>query len=135
MLIESTKLTPVIQQKLKAVLSKEQLFNVHFENNFDFYFSKGTFHVATVLNHFMKSLEPYIESEVSVRIWGHAEWESQKELDREMEKYEHGADQILSLNKLTAVCSYNADLISESLRRSLINCHGFFMTDDEITKI
>lgn len=70
----------------------------------------------------MKPLEPYIESEVSVRIWGHAEWESQKELDREMEKYEHGADQILSLNKLTAVCSDAA--ISRKPSQSFLRKNG-----------
>ena len=133
--IENNKLFPVIQGKLKPLLSTEQLAKVHYINNFDFYFSKGTFHFATVLNHFTKSIKPYIENEVSVRIWGHVEWGDQKEVDREIEKYENEADQILSLNELTAVCAYDADRVSESLRQSLIKCHEFHMTDNKIVEI
>lgn len=60
LLIENTKMLPVIQQKLKAVLSKEQLSNVHFKNNFDFYFSQRTFNPVVVFNHLVKSLEDHI---------------------------------------------------------------------------
>jgi hypothetical protein len=132
--IENDKLLPSIQEKLKPLLSTEQLAKVHYINNFDFYFSKGTFHPATVFNHFMKSLQPYIENTVSVRMWGHVEWGDQKEIAREIEKYENNVDEMISLNEITAICAYDADRVTESLKNSLIKCHGFFMTDDEITK-
>jgi hypothetical protein len=133
--IENDKLIPIIQEKLKSLLSTEQLAKVHYTNNFDFYCSKGTFHPATVFNHFIKSLEPYIENTVSIRTWGHVEWGDPKDIDREIGKYENDVDQMVSLNEITAVCAYDADRVTESLKNSLIKCHGFLMTDDEITKI
>jgi hypothetical protein len=132
--IENDKLRPAIQEKLKTLLSTEELAKVHYINNFDFYFSKGTFHPATVFNHFMKSLQPYIENTVSVRLWGHVEWGDQKDIVREIEKYENDVDEMISLNEITAVCAYDAYRVTESLKNSLIKCHGFFMTDDEMTK-
>ncbi|OMP66340.1 MEDS domain-containing protein [Domibacillus epiphyticus] len=133
--IENNKIYPVIQNQLKHLLSIEQLSKIHYKNNFDFYFSKGTFHPITVLNFFLKTLEPYEEKSVSARIWGHVEWGDQKDIEREIASYENKINQILSSKGSIAVCAYDAKQVSESLKESLLKCHGFFMTDNEINKI
>lgn len=131
LLVENTKLSPVIQQKLKAVLSKEQLSNVHFKNNFDFYFSQRTFNPVVVFNHFVKALE----DPNSIRTWGHIEWGSMQEAQREIIQYENNINELITLKSLTSVCAYNAGRMPEEFKKALLQCHEFFMTDDEMVKI
>lgn len=135
LLIENTKLFPVIQQKLKAVLNKEQLSTIHFKNNFDFYFSKGTFNPAVVFNHFVQSIESHMKDNVSIRTWGNVEWGSMKEPQREVEQYENNIHELITLKNLTSVCAYHADRIPEEFKEALLQCHEFFMTDNEMVEI
>ncbi|MCM3789975.1 MEDS domain-containing protein [Domibacillus indicus] len=135
LLIENTKLLPAIQQKLKAVLNKEQLSNVHFKNNFDFYFSKGTFNPVIVFNHCVQFLESYIDNNISIRTWGHIEWGSMQDAQREIVQYENNRNELITLKNLTSVCAYNADRMPEEFKKALLLCHGFFMTDDELVKL
>lgn len=135
LLVENTKLFPVIQQKLGEILSKEQLSNVHFKNNFDFYFSKGTFNPAVVFNYFVKSLENHMNPNASIRTWGHIEWGSMQDALQEIVQYENNLNKLINLKNLTSVCAYRADRIPEEFKKALLQCHEFFMTDDEMIKI
>lgn len=133
--IDNHKLFPPIQKKLTSLVSKEELAKIHWANNFDFYFSQGTFHPEVILKHFYKVIEPYVEKKVSVRTWGHVEWRDQKDVVYEIEKYEKKANEAFAFHQITGVCAYDADRMTETLKSSLMNCHEFFMTDDEIVKI
>ena len=135
LLIENTKLLPVIQKKLKSSLSKEQLSSIYFKNNFDFYFSKGTFNPVIVFNHFVQSLEPHMEDNASIRTWGHVEWGSTKDAYREVEQYENNINELITLKNLTSVCAYSVERLTEEFKNALLQCHGFHMTDDKIIKV
>lgn len=132
---ENSRLYRLIQDKLQSLLNSEQLARVHYTNNFDFYFLKGTFHPMALMKHCRQTIDSYIEKKVPVRTWGHIEWGKELELDREIEMYEKAFDQMALLNGITSVCAYDVSRVSESLKKSLLESHGFLMTDDEITKI
>lgn len=132
---ENSRLYPLIQDKLQAILNSEQLSRICYTNNFDFYFSKGTFHPMALMKHCRQTIDSLVEKKVPVRTWGHIEWGKEQELDREIETYEKTLDEMISLNGITSVCAYNASRVSESLKKTLSEAHGFFMADHEIIKI
>lgn len=131
---ENSRLYRLIQNKLQSLLNSEQLARIHYTNNFDFYFSKGTFHPLALTKHCRENIEFYIEKKVPVRTWGHIEWGKEHALDREIEMYEKALDQMSFLDHIASVCAYDASRVSESLKKTLLESHGFFMTDDEIIK-
>ncbi|WP_050180562.1 MEDS domain-containing protein [Domibacillus robiginosus] len=132
---ENSRLYCLIQDKLQSLLNSEQMNRICYSNNFDFYFSKGTFHPEALMKHCRQAVDSLVEKEVPVRTWGHIEWGKEHKLDREIEIYEKKLDQMLFLDHIASVCAYDASRVSESLKRTLLESHEFFMTDDEIMKV
>ncbi|WNS77785.1 MEDS domain-containing protein [Domibacillus sp. DTU_2020_1001157_1_SI_ALB_TIR_016] len=135
LMVENQRFLSLLQQKLKPILNKEQLSRIHYTNNFDFYFTNGTFNPVVVFDHFAKSLKPHLERSETVRTWGHVEWRDLQDAYREVEQYEQNIDKLIVLNDITSVCAYRTGRITKEFKNALLQCHQFFMTDDEIVLI
>lgn len=135
LMVENDKIYSLIQEKVKKLLNREQLKKVHFINNFDFYWQHGDFHPPTVLAFFSKILGPHLENNQAIRAWGHVEWRDEKCISENLEDFEREANEIISTVKVWAVCAYDADRVSESLKAGLMRTHEFYMTDDRIVAL
>lgn len=58
-----------------------------------------------------------------------------QEAQREIIQYENNVNELITLKSLTSVCAYNVDQMPEEFKKALLQCHEFFMTDDEMVKI
>ena len=131
LLVENDRNILTINKRLQNELSRNQLDNVHYMNNFNFYFSNETFHPQTVTMHFLNYIQPFIENNVSFRTWGHIEWGDDKDIERDIEKYEREVDKLTKDKGIISVCAYPAVKTSDSLRKRLENCHEVVLRADE----
>lgn len=133
--VENERLFPKILERVEELVDKEQLKNIHCVNNFTFYWRNGNFHPPTILAHFFDLIGPFMNGKLSCRTWGHIEWRDEMEITKDIEEYECGINQLIPDIKAISVCAYDADRVSDSLKQTLLNCHGFLMTDDGISPI
>ncbi|MCE4050956.1 hypothetical protein [Bacillus sp. Au-Bac7] len=61
LVFESEKLILDLHKELENILTKEQLSYVHTINNFDYYFSTGSFQPSVIFNNLTKILSPFVE--------------------------------------------------------------------------
>ncbi|WP_409304915.1 MEDS domain-containing protein [Peribacillus sp. SCS-155] len=127
--VENDRIILKIAEKLFRRLTVQELKRIQFINNFDFYFSNGNFHPVTIFNHFFDTLDPYYEQGLSLRLWGHVEWGPQNEIERTLESFEREVDQLMPDMEVIAVCAYESDRLSYKLKKELMKCHGYLMTD------
>lgn len=132
LLVENDRNIRLINRMLSTKLNKVQLQQVHFMNNFDFYFSNGDFHPHTVFQHFVRNVEPYLKGNVVVRTWGLIEWKCELAFMDQVEEYEKKLDSFLKTKEnIISVCAYDANRTPECLREALMRCHDVLMSDDE----
>ncbi|WP_025695271.1 ATP-binding protein [Paenibacillus durus] len=119
--------------RLEEALSAEQLEDVHYIDNFEFYRQYGDFHCDSIIHHFERILRPFLDRQIPVRTWAHVQW-NEKERDNihiTLEEFERKADGPVIGNGLMSVCAYNAREISASLQNVLLETHEYLMTDRE----
>ena len=133
--VENERLYPKILERLKDLVSEDQLNNIHYVNNFTFYWRNGNFHPPTILAYFSDLITPFMEEELNFRTWGHIEWRDEMEITKNIEEYESAINKFIPQVKAISVCAYDAPRVSDSLKKVLLGCHGFFMTDDGISPI
>lgn len=131
--VESERLYPKIIKRVEEQVSGEQLKNIHYVNNFTFYWRNGNFHPPTILAYFTGLISPFMEGELRFRTWGHIEWRDEEEIIKDIREYECAVNEFLSQTKAISVCAYDASRVSGPLKEVLLNCHGFLMTDDGIS--
>ncbi|WP_455675577.1 MEDS domain-containing protein [Pradoshia sp.] len=131
LLVENDRNILAINERVQKELSMEQLTQLHFINNYHFYFSNGNFHPETVASHFLKIIEPHNENGDTYRTWGHIEWGCEKEIERDIEAYEKEIDKLVKNKVIISVCAYHAERTSDSLKEKLKNCHDVMIIDPQ----
>lgn len=131
-LIENDRIYSLLQQKISASLSQEDWKKIYPINNFDYYFSSGSFHPPHIFAYLDRVLKPYLEQNLSFRIWAHVEWNKEEEVLHILKEFEHEADRLVTENKLMLVCAYNKERVPASLDQSLMECHEYILTENEI---
>lgn len=135
LIVENERLYPKILKRVGEQMSVEQLKSIHYVNNFTFYWRNGNFHPPTILAYFSNLITPFVEEELNFRTWGHIEWRDESEILKDIEEYERGIEQLMPQTKAVSVCAYDSARVSEQFKEVLMNCHGFLMTDDNISPI
>ncbi|WP_078551456.1 MEDS domain-containing protein [Alkalihalobacterium alkalicellulosilyticum] len=123
-----------VLNKLKDLLHEEQINSiVQYVNNYDFYEMYGHFHFERILHNFKKTLQPYVDENLSVRIWGFVDW-VEKPCSEELNNYEQHAD--ISVNEIgyMTVCCYDGNKVSSVTQTEMLRSHEYFMTDKELVK-
>lgn len=132
MLIENDRLMPIIEGRLEKEFSSDQIEMVHKMNNYDFYCYRGNFHTETIFGYFQKIVAPYIEKNITIQTWAHVEWREQDQIFNTIGEYEQESDKIQRDMDLVSVCAYDENRLPESLKKTLIDCHNYIMTDDSL---
>lgn len=133
--VENERLYPKILKRVEELVPKDQLRNIHYVNNFTFYWRNGNFHPPTILAYFSEWITPFMKDELSFRTWGHIEWRDEVEIIKDIQEYECAINMLIPQTKAISVCAYDASRVSAPLKKVLLDCHGFLMTDDNIAPI
>ncbi|MBY6036430.1 MEDS domain-containing protein [Fictibacillus nanhaiensis] len=131
-LIENERMLPHLLRELKKYLTKNEMDKIHRINNFDFYFSSGSYHPPAIFEHINNTIKPYRENNITFRTWTHVEWSTIDGPLAIVEELERGVDQLVSDLNLVVMCAYEEERMPESLRLTLLRTHKFILTDDDI---
>ena len=132
LLVENDRNIIHLRTNLNKLLNDEQFNKIHFINNFDFYYANGDFHAQTIFDYFKTTIEPYLESQVSVCTWGLIEWSDGNDITNSIEQYENNVDMHIKDKGVISVCAYDANRTSQRLKEILMKCHGIMLTDDQV---
>ncbi|WP_409299010.1 MEDS domain-containing protein [Peribacillus sp. SCS-26] len=114
--------------KLKYILKCENkeglLKNIHFKNNFDFYFHNGDFHIQSIVQDFELSVQSIKDdSKYSIRTWAHVEWRDAEEIMDKIVLYEKISDKLVQEEGLLSICAYHSGRTPAAIQDKLGNCH------------
>lgn len=128
LLVENERNMLQIMKELDKKLSKKQLDNIHFINNFDFYWSNGDLHPQTISFYFSKLIDPLLKTGTFVRTWANIEWGNENEVSCKIEEFEKTADSLVKRNKILSVCAYDRSKVLYKWETTLTNCHNITIT-------
>ncbi|WP_026673249.1 MEDS domain-containing protein [Alkalihalobacterium bogoriense] len=120
--------------KIKERLGSIDLSHVHYVNNYDFYEMYQDFHFERILNNLSSIVVPYVEHELTVRIWGHVDWMEQDNITSKLHTYECKCDITIAGLGYTTVCAYDAESVPANILLEMMRSHEFLMTDNNITR-
>lgn len=132
--VENERIYSINHKELSTWLTKEQLELIHYVNNFDFYYSIGSYNPATIIDYFNKMIQPYVERKISIRSWAHVEWATMDDpfhLIKDVEKLANKAENLLSL---PLICAYEGKRLSHYLQTLLLEAHPYVLIENGITK-
>ncbi|WP_180954246.1 MEDS domain-containing protein [Bacillus sp. M6-12] len=130
--IENESISVRIFNKVRLVLTDEELSNVHYTDNFAFYCQHGDFHTPTIVAHFYEMLKPFLDENFNIRTWAHVEWRRQLEIEQKIKQFEEIANKSVNEMGLLSVCAYDTATLSASIMQNLMKSHEFIMTDTEL---
>ena len=128
--IENDRLFPMIRKELEKVLTKEQLKFIHWENNFDFYYSSGSYHPPAITNYFNKMVEKYIKNKIPFRSWAHVEWSSMQDPLHLIEDFEKIVDEAVHQLSFPLICAYEGKRMPDYFKKILLETHPYILNDD-----
>lgn len=132
LLIENEPTYRKIEDQLKTRLTKEQFEFVHFVNNFDFYYSSGSYHPPAIVDYFNKTIQSYLENEVPFRTWAHVEWATMKEPLNIIEDLEKVIDEAVNVLSFPLICAYEAERMPDYLKNILMETHPYVLVENEV---
>ena len=130
-LIENDCVYPIIYKELCTLLKKDQMKFIHFVNSFDFYWLSGSYHPPAIEAYFKKTVQPYVENEVSFRSWAHVEWASMKEPMYLIKDFEKIVDQAVNLLSFPLICAYDGNRMPDHLKTILMETHPYVLMEDD----
>ncbi|MBT2756724.1 MEDS domain-containing protein [Mesobacillus foraminis] len=130
--IENDRNYPIIYKELSRVVTQDQLKFLHHVNNFDFYYSSGSYHPPSITNYFNEMVQPYVEEEVSFRSWAHVEWATMKDPLLLIEEFEKVVDETVNQLAFPLICAYDGDKMPDHLRTILMETHPYILMEDDV---
>jgi len=130
-LIENSRLSPIIHKELSTLLTKEQMEFIHHVNSLDFYWSSGSYHPPSIAEYFSNMIQPYVERKVSFRAWAHVEWATMEEPLHLIKDLEEIVDEAVNQLSFPLVCAYEGKKMPDFLKTSLMETHPYVLMDDD----
>jgi len=130
-LIENSRLYPIIQKELSSRLSKDQMEFIHYVNSLEFYWSSGSYHPPSIADYFSKTIQPYVENKITFRAWAHVEWATMEEPLHLIKDLEEIVDEAVNLLAFPLICAYEGNKMPEFLKTSLMETHPYVLLEDD----
>ncbi|WP_308464579.1 MEDS domain-containing protein [Fictibacillus barbaricus] len=130
-LIENEPFYRIIHKELNQRLTKEQMEFVHRVNNFDFYYSSGSYHPPAITDYFNKVVQPYAENKISFRSWAHVEWATMEDPLHLIEDFERIVDQAVNHLSFPLICAYDGNRMPDYLITILMETHPYVLMEDD----
>lgn len=132
LLIENERTLPHLIKELKKHLNSEQMQQIHQINNFDFYFSSGSYHPPAIFEYIERTNKPFLDNNIKFRTWTHVEWSTIEGPLNIVKEFEKEVDKLVFENGLIVLCAYDTKGMPDSFKEALLQTHPYIMTDDEI---
>ncbi|WP_377890052.1 MEDS domain-containing protein [Alkalihalobacillus sp. R86527] len=130
-LIENEPMYRIIYEEMSNLLTTEEMTYVHRINNFDFYFSNGSYHPPAIVEHFNKVVQPYVEKNVRFRSWAHVEWASMEEPLHIIEDFERIVDGAVNDYSFPLICAYEGERMPDYLINILMETHPYVLMEED----
>lgn len=130
-LIENSRLSPIIHEELSTRLTKEQMEFIHQVNSLDFYWSSGSYHPPSIADYFSKMIQPYVERKITFRAWAHVEWATMEEPLHLIKDLEVIVDEAVNQLSFPLICAYEGKKMPDFLQTSLMETHPYVLLDDD----
>ncbi|KAA0955910.1 hypothetical protein FQ087_15140 [Sporosarcina sp. ANT_H38] len=130
-LIENSRLYPIIQKELSTRLTKDQMEFIHYVNSLEFYWSSGSYHPPSIADYFNKTIQRYVENKISFRAWAHVEWATMEEPLHLIRDLEEIVDEAVNLLSFPLICAYERNKMPDYLKTSLMETHPFVLLEDD----
>lgn len=131
-LIENQRIYKTLHKKLITRLSEEQMKLVIWVNNFDFYFSSGSYHPPAIYNYFTETVQPLVEEKLLFRSWAHVEWATMEGPLHIIEDLERMVDEAVNELDFPLVCAYEGAKMPDYLRKILLETHPYILVEDQL---
>lgn len=131
-LIENSRLTPIIKAELKDQLTKQQMEFIHFVNSFEFYCSSGSYHPPSIQAYFEKTVEPYLSQKLAFRSWAHVEWATLEDPYFLVRDFEKVIDNAVNELEFPLICAYENKLMPENIKTMLLETHPYVLVEGEM---
>ena len=129
--IENDRIYPMIHQELITRLTEQQMQFVQHVNNFDFYYSSGSYHPPAITNYFEKMVQPYIENKTTFRSWAHVEWSTMKDPHHLIEDFEKIVHNAVHEFSFPLICAYQGNKMPDHLTKILMDTHPYVLMEDD----
>ncbi|MCK6256505.1 MEDS domain-containing protein [Fictibacillus sp. KIGAM418] len=130
-LIENERFYRMIHKELSTRLTKDQMEFVHRVNNFDFYYSSGSYHPPAIFDYFNKTVQPYVEKKISFRSWAHVEWATMEDPLHLIEDFEKIVDKAVKQLSFPLICAYEGERMPDYLKTILMETHPYVLMEDD----
>lgn len=130
-LIENSRLYPIIRKELSTRLTKDQMEFIHYVNSLEFYWSSGSYHPPSIADYFSKTIQPYVENKISFRAWAHVEWATMEEPLHLIKDLEVIVDEAVNLLSFPLICAYEGNKMPDYLKTSLMETHPYVLLEDD----
>ncbi|WP_377890506.1 MEDS domain-containing protein [Alkalihalobacillus sp. R86527] len=132
-LIENEPIYRQILEELPNWLTNDEMKYVHRVNNFDFYFSSGSYHPPAIVEYFNKTVQPYVEKNRPFRSWAHVEWASMEEPLHIIEDFEKIVHEAVNDYSFPLICAYDGERMPDYLVNILMETHPYVLKDDHFS--
>lgn len=122
----------LVMSKIESLLSGEMKEHIHYLNNEQFYRTYDHFDFQKVLHNLNEVIDPYLDKDVPIRLWGHVDWMDQEKVIQKLHTYEHECDLTISELGFITVCAYNGMDVPAAIQTKLMKSHKYLMTDTEL---
>lgn len=130
--IESLRVFPNVKKKLEELLTIEEMELVHHVNNFDFYFSSGSYHPPSILEYFNRTVQYFKQNKIPFQSWAHVEWNTMKEPFHLIEDFENAVDEAVHEMSFSLICAYKRALMPAHLQQILLKTHPYIYMDEKV---
>ncbi|KHF38941.1 MEDS domain-containing protein [Halalkalibacter okhensis] len=107
---------------------------LHYKNNIEFYQTYGDFKFERALESFKIAVQPFVDQELSVRVWGKVAWKDLTYDRDDMNRYECECDLTVSEIGYMTVCVYDGREVPASIQTEMMRSHPYLMTDQDLVK-
>lgn len=125
------------RERCKRVMAKvdsQHMSRIHYVDSEEFYEIYQDFNYDRILSNLTTIIQPYVDNQVMVRLWGHVDWMSQDNIVNKLHTYESIADCSIAELGYTTVCAYNAQTVPAAIQTEMLRTHSYFMTDTELVR-
>ncbi|TYS67454.1 hypothetical protein FZC76_12760 [Sutcliffiella horikoshii] len=130
--IENQRIYRILEQKLSNRISEEQMKLVRWVNNFDFYFSSGSYHPPAIYDYFVNTVQHFVDKKLPFRSWAHVEWATMDGPLHIVEDLERIVDNSVHQLDFPLVCAYEGAKMPDYLRNILLETHPYILVEDQL---
>lgn len=131
-LIENERNFKKIHKELKTKIPSAQMKQLHYVNSLDFYFSSGGYHPPVIKDYFNKTIQPYVDNNVSFRSWAHVEWATMEEPYHLIGEFERIVDKAVNQISFPLICAYEERKMPNALTTLLLETHPYILKKDKL---